>query len=554
MNKAWWKEAVIYQIYPKSFCDSDGDGIGDIPGILSKLDYLKNLGVSVLWISPIYESPDYDNGYDISDYQAIKRVFGSLEDFDQLLAEAHQRGLKIVMDLVVNHTSHLHEWFIESRSSKESPKRDYYIWRSGKEGGPPNNWGAWFGGSAWTLDEGTGDYYLNLFSPYQPDLNWECADMRQSVYAMMRWWLDRGVDGFRMDVISLISKDPTFPDGVIGPDGYGNAKPYVSNGPKVHDYLQEMRREVLAHYDTITVGEASGVTIEEAKKYANVDGSELSMVFQFEHMDLDGGETFKWNHDKMPLLGIKDVLTKWQVELEGKAWNSLYWCNHDQPRIVSRLGDEGALRERSAKMLATCLHLMKGTPYVYQGEELGMTNVRFDSIEDMNDLESINAFKVFTQNGRFTEQQMYDFISYKGRDNARTPMQWTSGPNAGFTAGKPWLKLNPNYLVINAEDAVSRPDSVYHYYRQLIELRKQLEVIVYGTYELIDRENDKIFTYRRHLGSQSLLVICNFTPEEIFYDHELVANHSNLMIGNCSDSTYLANRQLRPYESLVLSV
>jgi len=376
--------------------------------------------------------------------------------------------------------------------------------------------------------------------------------MRQSVYAMMRWWLERGVDGFRMDVISLISKDPAFPDGVVGPDGFGNAKPYVSNGPRVHDYLKEMRREVLSHFDTITVGEASGVTIEEAKHYANVDGSEFSMVFQFEHMDLDGGETFKWNLDKMPLLGIKDVMTKWQVELEGKAWNSLYWCNHDQPRIVSRLGDEGDLRERSAKMLATCLHLMKGTPYVYQGEELGMTNARFDSLADMNDLESIHAFKVFTQNGRFTEKHMYDIISYKGRDNARTPMQWTAGPNAGFTTGHPWLKVNPNHTVINAQDAISRPDSVYHYYRQLIELRKQLEVIVYGQYELLDREHEKIFTYRRSLGEQSLLVMCNFTADPITYEPDLIPPQATLLIGNCADSTFLANRQLQPYEAIVL--
>lgn len=553
--KNWWKESVIYQIYPKSFCDSNGDGIGDIRGIISKLDYLQTLGVDVIWISPIYESPDFDNGYDISDYQAIKQVFGSMDDFDELLSKAHQKGLKILMDLVVNHTSHLHPWFIESQQGKDSKKRDFYIWKQGKADAPPNNWGAWFGGSAWTKSPATDEYFLHIFSPYQPDLNWENAGLRQEVYQMMRWWLDKGIDGFRMDVISLISKHPDFPDGEIESGEYGNLKPFVANGPKVHDYLKEMRREVLSKYDIMTVGEASGVTIEEASKYANIDGSELNMVFQFEHMDLDGGETFKWNLDKIDLVELKKTLSKWQVDLEGKAWNSLYWCNHDQPRMLSRLGNTGDLREMSAKMLATCLHLMQGTPYIYQGEELGMTNIEFTDIAEVNDIESINAYMTLTQSGLYTEDEMLKIISYKGRDNARTPMQWDTTSNAGFTSGKPWIKLNPNYQTINAAEQLGREDSVYHYYRQLVSLRKHEEIVVYGHYHLHDLENKEVYAYTRTFDHKTWLIICNFQPHTVHYPSPLELTGKKVIIQNDADnSTYLVDHILKPFEAIVLEI
>ena len=380
MEKAWWKESVVYQIYPRSFCDSNGDGIGDLNGITGKLDYLKELGIDVIWLSPVYQSPNDDNGYDISDYKAVMAEFGTMEDYDRMLGRAHELGIKIMMDLVVNHTSDEHPWFIESRSSKDNAYRDYYIWKDGRDGKEPNNWGACFGGSAWKYDEKTKQYYLHLFSTKQPDLNWENPLVRKEVFDMMTWWCDKGIDGFRMDVISLISKTPGLPDGRVGKSGYGD--PGCANGPRVHEFLKEMNREVLSKYDLITVGECSGVTVEEAKKYASSAGDELNMVFQFEHMDLDGGESFKWNHKKIRLTELKQVMSKWQTELEGKAWNSLYWCNHDQPRMLSRLGNDSSLyRERSAKLLGTCLHMMQGTPYIYQGEELGMTNYPFTSLE-----------------------------------------------------------------------------------------------------------------------------------------------------------------------------
>ena len=427
--KAWWKESVVYQIYPRSFKDTNGDGIGDLNGITEKLDYLKELGVDVIWLSPVYQSPNDDNGYDISDYQAIMPEFGTMEDFDRMLGEAHKRGLRIVMDLVVNHTSDEHPWFVESRKSTDNPYRDYYIWRQGKGGEEtarkePNNWGSFFSGSAWEYDKETDMYFLHLFSKKQPDLNWENDKVREEVFSMMDWWLKKGIDGFRMDVISLISKVQSFPDGPAKEHSpYGDAGPFTANGPRVHEYLKEMNQKVLSKYDIMTVGEASGVTVEEAKKYASLDGSELNMVFQFEHMDLDGGETFKWNDRKIDLVELKETLSKWQRELDGKAWNSLYWDNHDQPRIVSRLGDDKTYRERSAKMLATCLHMMQGTPYIYQGEELGMTNVPFQGIEDFRDIESINAFRDLTGRG-MDEETVLRYIRYKSRDNARTPFQW----------------------------------------------------------------------------------------------------------------------------------
>lgn len=552
MNKVWWKESVVYQIYPRSFKDSNNDGIGDLNGIIEKLDYLKKLGIDVIWLSPVYQSPNDDNGYDISDYQQIMKEFGTMKDFDNMLEQAHKRGIKIMMDLVVNHTSDEHGWFIESKSSKNNPYRDYYIWRDGKNGKEPNNWGSCFGGSAWQYDKTTDMYYLHLFSKKQPDLNWDNPKVRDEIFSMMAWWCEKGIDGFRMDVISMISKDKNLPDG-LGNGLYGDFSSYVINGPHVHDYLQQMNKEVLSKYDLITVGETSGVTVDEAKKYASEDGTELNMVFQFEHMDLDGGESFKWNKRKVDLIELKKVLSKWQKELEGKAWNSLYWNNHDQPRIVSRLGnDSDKYREISAKMLATCLHMMKGTPYIYQGEELGMTNMSFESIDDFRDIESINAYNELTSNGIINKNNMMEFLRYKSRDNARTPMQWDNTPNAGFTEGKPWICVNPNYTKINAQEQIKRKDSVFNYYKQLIRLRKQNPIIVYGTYDLFLADDPNLYIYTRTYENDKLLIVCNFTDKEVSFDLSNEFKNSSVLISNYKHSNIFENIILKPYEAVVL--
>lgn len=553
MNKKWWKESVVYQIYPRSFKDSNGDGIGDINGITSKLDYLKELGINVIWLSPVYQSPNDDNGYDISDYQAIMEEFGTMEDFDRMLQAAHERGIKIMMDLVVNHTSDEHTWFVESRKSKENPYRDYYIWREGKNGEAPNNWGSCFGGSAWEYDQATDMYFLHLFSKKQPDLNWDNEKVRKEVFDMMTWWLSKGVDGFRMDVISMISKVPELPDGTKGEGAlYGDFGPSVINGPHVHEYLQEMRSRVLSEFDTITVGETSGVTVEEAVKYAADDESELNMVFQFEQNDLDNGEHSKWNLKKIYLPDLKEILAKWQTRLEGKAWNSLYWNNHDQPRIVSRLGNDREYREVSAKMLATCLHMMKGTPYIYQGEELGMTNVPFASLEEFRDIESINAYHEYTENGIIGEEDMLKFLCYKSRDNARTPMQWDNSANAGFSEARPWIKVNPNYTEINAQEQLNRDDSVFHYYQKLIAFRKQKEIIVYGNFELLLPEDEDIFMYTRALEKEKLLVICNFSKKERVVKLPDGFEAGDILITNYENPEISDEMKLRPYEAIVI--
>ena len=549
MKKAWWKEAVVYQIYPRSFCDSNGDGIGDLNGITSKLDYLKELGIDVIWLSPVYKSPNDDNGYDISDYEDIMTEFGTMDDFDKMLAAAHERGIKIVMDLVVNHTSDEHPWFVESRSSKDNEKRDYYIWKEGKDGKEPTNWGSAFSGPAWKYDEKTDMYYLHLFSVKQPDLNWENPKVRKEVFDMMTRWCEKGIDGFRMDVISLISKPEGYPDAkVVGL--YGDMG-ICANGPKVHDYLKEMNEKVLSKFDIMTVGETAGVTLEEAKKYANTDGSELNMVFQFEHMDLDGGEKFKWSTKPMPLVPLKENLSKWQKGLDGVAWNSLYFCNHDQPRIVSRLGDESdAYRELSAKCIATCLHMMQGTPYVYQGEELGMTNTVFNSVDDFRDLESINAYRELVESGLYTDEDMFPKIAHKSRDNARTPMQWDASENAGFTTGKPWIAVNPNYKKINVADQLKREDSVFHYYQKLIRLSQENVILLYGNYELLLPEDENIFAYIRTLDNQKLLVVCNFSKSEQKFDFSGYEN-AKVLISNYNRDAR-KDGILKPYEATVL--
>lgn len=554
MEKRWWKESVVYQIYPRSFCDSNGDGIGDLNGITGKLDYLKELGIDVIWLSPVYKSPNDDNGYDISDYQAIMDEFGTMEDFDRMLATAHEKGIKIMMDLVVNHTSDEHKWFIESRKSTDNPYRDYYIWRPAKEDGSlPNNWGSCFSGPAWEYDKTTDMYFLHLFSKKQPDLNWDNPAVRQDVFDMMNWWLKKGVDGFRMDVISLISKEPGLPDKEPGINGYATFN-VSANGPHVHEYLQEMRQKALNNADTITVGECSGVTLEEAKKYARSDEKELNMVFQFEHMDVDSDEKAdKWTTRKMDLRNLKKILTRWQKGLQDIAWNSLYWENHDQPRSVSRFGnDSDEYREISAKMLATCIHMMQGTPYVYQGEELGMTNCPFNTLDNFRDLESINAFHELTEQGKMTEEDMMAAIGYKGRDNARTPMQWDDSAYAGFSTANPWIMVNPNYTKINAKDQINREDSVFKYYQKLIKLRHESELIVYGTYDLILDDDKDIYAYIRTLGDEKLIVYCNFSENTREVELPEEFTNGKVLISNYIDAKVNHKITLRPYEAIVI--
>ncbi len=557
MEKQWWKESVVYQIYPRSFMDSNSDGIGDLQGIISKLDYLKELGIDVIWLSPVYESPNDDNGYDISDYCKIMNEFGTMEDWDELLHEMHERNMKLMMDLVVNHTSDEHNWFIESRKSKDNKYRDYYIWRPGKEGKEPNNWGAAFSGSAWKYDEMTDEYYLHLFSKKQPDLNWDNEKVRQDVYEMMKFWLEKGIDGFRMDVINFISKEEGLPTVETDEDGYVSGHKHFMNGPNIHKYLHEMNEEVLSNYDIMTVGEMPGVTTEEAKLYTGEERKELQMVFQFEHMDLDSGEGGKWDVKPCSLLTLKENLTKWQKALEHTGWNSLYWNNHDQPRVVSRFGNDGMYRIESAKMLATVLHMMKGTPYIYQGEEIGMTNVRFQSIDEYRDIETLNMYKEKVIDHGEDIEKVMESIYIKGRDNARTPMQWDDQNHAGFTTGEPWITVNPNYKEINVKQAIQDEGSIFYYYKKLIELRKNNEIVVYGSYDLILENNPSIFAYVRTYGDEKLIVIANFTadesvfemPEDISYsESELFIHNYDVEIGSIDNIT------LRPYEAMVFKL
>ncbi|WP_024291518.1 glycoside hydrolase family 13 protein [Lacrimispora indolis] len=554
MERKWWKEAVVYQIYPRSFMDSNGDGVGDLKGITEKLDYLKLLGIDVIWLSPIYQSPNDDNGYDISDYQEIMEEFGSMKDFDELLQEAHQRGIKLIMDLVVNHTSDEHKWFVESRTGKDNPYRDYYIWREGKEDGScPNNWGSCFGGPAWEYDSETEMYYLHLFSRKQPDLNWDNPKVRDEIYEMMDWWCQKGIDGFRMDVINLISKDPRLPDGELTDGLYGDFSPYASSGPNVHTYLKEMNRRVLSKYDLMTVGEAFGVTLEEAKRYSGEKEQELNMVFHFEHVSING-EIGKWTDKRPDLLELKRIFSKWQTGLEEGAWNSLYWDNHDQPRAVSQFGDDSEkYRELSAKMLATCLHLLKGTPYIYQGEELGMTNFPFQDISQFKDIESLNIYEQLVGAGLVSHEKMMSCLRFKSRDNARTPMQWNDELHAGFTSGLPWIQVNPNYKEINAEKELADENSVFHYYKKLIQLRKHHDIIVYGEYEPLMEEDSRVFAFIRKLGEEKLLVLCNFTDEElqVSIPEEFYGEDVERLISNYEQPARENKNRLLPYEAVV---
>ncbi len=515
----WFRSAVVYQIYPRSFADGNGDGIGDLPGITTRLDHLQQLGVDVVWLSPIYRSPQDDNGYDISDYQDIDPLFGTLADFDELLAQAHARGIRIVMDLVVNHSSDEHPWFVASRSSKDDAKRDWYWWRParpgttpGEPGAEPTNWGSYFSGPSWTYDEASSEYYLHLFSVKQPDLNWENPEVRQAVYAMMRWWLDRGVDGFRMDVINFLSKVLPLPDGVQAPgELYGNGRPFVFNGPRIHEFLHEMHVEVFKGRPGtfLTVGETPGASLADAILYTDPAREELDMIFQFEHMSLDQLHT-KWQVIDLDLRKLKASLGRWQEGLADTGWNSLYWNNHDQPRIVSRFGDDGAYRVDSAKMLGTVLHLHRGTPYVYQGEEIGMTNTAFESIADFRDIEAINHFYEATGAGGDAASVLHG-LGRMGRDNARTPMQWDAGPQAGFTTGTPWIAVNPNHAQVNAAAAIADPDSVFHHYRRLIELRHTEPTVAHGDFTMLLPEDPNVYVYTRRLGDTELLVMGNFS-------------------------------------------
>jgi oligo-1,6-glucosidase len=553
MNKCWFKESVVYQIYPRSFKDSNGDGIGDLRGIIEKLDYLVGLGIDIIWLSPVYESPNDDNGYDISNYQGIMKEFGSMEDFDLLLAGAHKRKIKIMMDLVINHSSDEHKWFIESKKSKLSKYRDYYIWKEGKDNLPPNNWGGCFGGSAWEFDAQTQMYYLHLFSKKQPDLNWENEDLRKEVFVMMEWWLEKGVDGFRMDVINMIGKDQSYPDGILnGTNTYADPSRFSKNQPKVNDYLKEMNREVLSKYDIITVGETPDVTPTQAIEYVGEDRNELNMVFQFEHMSIGDGPDGKWGKTTFELKTFKTIMSKWQRQLHGTGWNSLYLNNHDQPRMVSRFGNDNKYRIESAKMLATLLHMMQGTPYIYQGEELGMTNVKFDNIDDYKDIETLNAYEEYTVSGRKTHDEIMDAIYKRGRDNARTPFQWNNKRNAGFTDGNPWIKLNPNYKDVNAEAQLDDENSIFNYYKKLISLRKKHEIIVYGDYTLILEDNLDIYAYIRKLNEETLLVICNFSENisEFNLPNNIEYAQKELLISNyIVESNVIEEIELKPYET-----
>lgn len=554
MNEKWWKNAVVYQIYPRSFKDSNGDGIGDLEGIYEKLDYLAELGIDVIWMSPVYKSPNDDNGYDISDYQDIMDDFGTMDDFDRVLKKAHSLNIKIMMDLVVNHTSDEHKWFIESKKSKDNPYHDYYMWADpDKNGNPPNRWESCFSGSAWEYVESVGQFYLHSFSRKQPDLNWDNPKVREEVFKMMTWWCDKGIDGFRMDVISMISKYPGLPDGPENGNGYtGNTS---CDGPNIHKYLREMNEKVLSKYRLITVGECPGVNAEQAKKYANIDGSELDMIFQFEHVSgsaLKPCHHGKWDGEAMTMPELRANFTKWQKDLEGCAWNSLFLSNHDQPRCVSRFGnDSEQYRELSAKMLATMTHFQKGTPYVYQGEELGMTNAYMENIADYRDIESLNAYKELTTKENIPAETVMGYIKAVGRDNARTPMQWDASENGGFTSGTPWLQVNKNYKTINAAAQVNDPDSVFAYYKKLIALRHTNEVMVNGVYDVLIPDHPQIYAYTRTLGDKQLLVLCNDSEKEVGVPTEIeekIAGAQGILIQNYKD---VKAGVLRPYEAVV---
>ncbi|MCK6256699.1 alpha-glucosidase [Fictibacillus sp. KIGAM418] len=551
MKKKWWKESVVYQIYPRSFMDSNGDGIGDLQGIISKLDYLKDLGIDVIWLSPVYKSPNDDNGYDISDYQEIMDDFGTMEDWEELLAACHERGIKLIMDLVINHTSDEHPWFVESRTSKDNPYRDFYIWREGKDGREPNNWESIFSGSAWKYDEQSDEYYLHLFSAKQPDLNWENEKVRRKLYEMVQWWVDKGIDGFRVDAITHIKKAQGLED-LPNP----GKKRYVPswdghlNQPGIQDFLKELKENVFMNDKIMTVGETPGVSPEGAREYVDEEIGKFNMVFQFEHMGLDQTEESKWDLAPWKLSDLKDVLTKWQKGLEGSGWNSLYLENHDQPRSVSRFGNDKEYHNKSAKMLAAFYQFMQGTPYIYQGQEIGMTNVQFESIEDYRDVEILNLYREAQLDGKSVPEIMKS-IYVKGRDNARTPMQWKDAKNGGFSEGTPWISVNPNYPEINVALQQADENSILNFYKKLIKLRKEHSIIVYGTYDLVLDGHPDVFAYTRTLDNEKLTVLCNFRSQstQVELPESLKDDKAELLISNYEYSgTGLKNFELQPFE------
>lgn len=553
----WWKKSVVYQVYPKSFCDSNGDGIGDLNGIRTKLPYLEKLGIDVIWLNPVYASPQIDNGYDISNYKEIEPTFGTMEDFDALLAEAHEKKIRIIMDLVVNHTSDQHPWFQESKKSKDNPYHDYYIWKDEVV----NNWGSSFGGSTWEYVDEVAQYYLHCFAKEQPDLNWENPNVRADVYDILRFWLDKGIDGFRMDVISLISKDQRFPDGpVIQNKAYGSYYAGCANGPRVHEFLQEMNREVLSKYDILTVGETPHTSSDEAALYTDASRHELNMVFHFDHMHLDYDENGKYAKTRVYLPDLKRVMTEWQEKMAAcGGWNSLYWSNHDQARAVSRFGnDSREYREVSAKMLGTCLHMMQGTPYIYEGEELGMTNADFTKIEEYKDVEALDIFRDFTERKGFSAEDTLELLHLKSRDNARTPMQWDDSANAGFSTAEPWIRVTGNYKKINAKNCLADENSVFYYYQKLIALRHELPVITDGVYELLDPDHEQVYAYLRKGADSTLVVLCNFSDQTVPYhvDDRVSAGSSRLVIANYADAAkeFTNDITLQPYGAYVYEI
>ncbi len=558
MDRKWWKEAIVYQIYTRSFYDSNGDGIGDLKGVIHKLDYLKYLGIDVIWLCPVYDSPNDDNGYDISDYYGVMKEFGTLEDLEALFYEVHKRDMKIIMDLVVNHTSDEHKWFVEARADINSSKRDYYIWRKAEEGCEPNNWKSYFGGSVWEYDEATDEYYLHLFSRKQPDLNWLNPEVRDEIFKMMRWWLNKGIDGFRMDVINLLKK----PEGLVNSDrAAANGDKYVfdedlyANQPGIHEILQEINEKVLSRYDCMTVGETVNVTVDSGLLYAQESRNELNMIFQFELMGIDTGKGGKWDVIDWKVRDFTKILSKWQKELHGKGWNSLFLNNHDNPRAVSRFGDDGVYREKCAKMLATITHTLEGTPYIYQGEEIGMTNVEFQSIEDYRDIETLNFYKEMVFEQKQDEKKVMELIYRRGRDNARTPMQWNNGENAGFSSGIPWIRINPNHQYINVENDVQDENSILNYYRKIIKLRKENPVLIYGEYIPLLEDSNSIISYVRKLEDDCALIILNFSRQSSQFDMKVVPEYkkARLLLSNYSsyDVTITEDLVLMPYEARV---
>ena len=544
----WWQSAVIYQIYPKSFQDSAARGTGDLKGIMARLDYLKTLGVDALWLTPVYVSPQVDNGYDIADYLAIDPAYGTMADFEALLAAAHERDIRIVMDIVVNHTSTEHAWFKSALGDKNSPYRDYYIWKDPVDGGVPNNWQSKFGGSAWELDSATGQYYLHLFAREQADLNWENPAVRAEVKNIIHFWAKKGVDGFRLDVINLISKDQAFPN-----DEIGDGRRFYTDGPRIHEFLQDVSRDVFAPVGAMTVGEMSSTSLEHCQRYGALDGSELSMVFNFHHLKVDYPNGDKWTKAPFDFLELKRIFNHWQSGMHGKGWSALFWCNHDQPRIVSRFGDEGEHRVVAAKMLASTLHGLQGTPYIYQGEEIGMTNPGYQRIDDYQDVESRNIFAIKQAEG-MSEAEILAILGAKSRDNSRTPMQWSAAPNAGFTSGTPWLKPAANYPEINAEAALADQHSVFWHYRDLIALRKAHPIFTQGDYQELLTGHPQIWAYARRANGQTLLVVSNFygEPVEFALPAELQSGQGRLLLGNYPDSpAQPQSGMLRPYESLI---